>query len=159
MKKTAIVLTVVAGLITAALLVPSFAGRGHHGFWRHGHGPQGFGFGTGMRMERMIHRLDLSQEQRRQVFAVLDEARPAWRDIGFTLADYRQELRRMQPSDDNYQARLTEIADGVGRLSKRLVLLRGETRAKVDALLTAEQREQLRQMPWGHGHRFEHKSR
>jgi Spy/CpxP family protein refolding chaperone len=159
MKKTAIVLTVVTGLITATLLVPSFADRGHHGFWRHGHGPRGFGFESGMKVERMLYRLDLSQEQRQQIFAVLDEARPAMRDIGFTLADYRREFKRMQPTDDNYQARLTEIADDVSRLSKRLVLLLGETRAKVAALLTDEQREQLRQMPRGHRHGFERKSR
>jgi protein CpxP len=155
MKKTAIAVTVVAALITAVLLVPSFAGRGQHGvdgMWRHARGGGGFGLGFEHKVERLVHKLDLSQAQREQVFAVLDETRPARREIRWAFADQRRAFMQLQPTDADYQDRLTEIAGDMGKLTNRMVVLLGETRAKVAALLTEEQRQQLqnlRQERWG----------
>ena len=142
MRKKTIATTVVLGALVAALAIPTFA-RGRHEA-SHGWGG-GFGVHHGMRLERMFQHLDLSSEQREQVFAVLDEARPGMRRLRFALADQRRALQQLDPTQADYPVKLHELATEVSKLSGQMVMTFGETYAKVAALLTPEQREQLQQ--------------
>ncbi len=154
-KKTIAVVTVVA-LLTAGLAALALARGGRHGFgmsWHPG------GWGVGHRHERMLEhmagRLDLSQEQRKQVFAILDEVRPTMRELRFTFVDQRRTFSELRPTDADYETRLTELGAEVGKLASQAVVLLGETRARIAALLTEEQREQARDMFQAHQeHRF-----
>jgi Spy/CpxP family protein refolding chaperone len=137
-KKTIAVVTLLA-LITVGLAIAAFARGGHHG-------PGGFGHGHEMMLEHMVDRLDLSQAQRDQVFAVLDNVRPAMRELRFTFMNQRRAFMDLRPTDDDYQTRLTALSTEVGKLASQAVVLIGETRAKIAAFLTEEQREQARQM-------------
>jgi protein CpxP len=156
MKRKLIIGTIVLVLITGGLTVASFARGGRHGWhagW--GHGPGGFGPRAEMMVEKLADELDLSQTQRNQAFAVLDQARPAMRQARFAIADQRRALRRLNPADADYQTHLKEIADEVGKLAGQMVMLHGELHANLNALLTEEQRQQLQTLRLEHrGHRF-----
>lgn len=143
MRKTTIAVAVVVGLIVATLAIPTFArgGRGASHGWHAG----GFGARHEMRLEKMFHHLDLKAEQREQVFAVLDEARPGMRRIRFAFDDHRQAFHQLDPTQADYQEKLQSLANDISKLSNQLVMTLGETYAKVAALLTPEQREQLQQ--------------
>ena len=143
MRKRTIAATVVLGLIVAALAVPTFARGGRGAF--HGWGGGGFGQHHERRLEKMFYHLDLSTEQREQVFAVLDESRPGMRRIRFAFADHRRTFHQLDPTQADYQEKLQGIANEVSKLSGQMVMTFGETYAKVAALLTPEQREQLQQ--------------
>ena len=143
MRKKTIATTAVLGLLVAALTVPTFA-RGRHDAphaWRDG----GFGLHHEMRLEKMFEQLDLSSEQREQVFAVLDAARPSMRRLRFAFADQRQAFLQLDPTQADYPEKLQSLANEVGKLSGQMVTTFGETYAKVAVLLTPEQREQLQQ--------------
>jgi Spy/CpxP family protein refolding chaperone len=147
MQKKTIAVVAVTVLIIGAVAVAAFARGGRHGFgWYLGHGAGGFGHRSEMMLERVAHRLDLSKAQREHVFAVLDDTRPAMREIRFAFTDHRRTFSQLNPADADYQARIKEIADEAGKLASQTVVLLGEMRAKVTTLLTEEQRKQLQQM-------------
>lgn len=154
MRKKTIAITVILGLIVVALAIPSFArgGRGALHGWRGG----GFGLPHDMRLENMFHHLDLSTEQREQVFAVLDKARPDIRRLRFAFADHRRTLHQLDPTQADYREKLQGIANEVSQLSGQMVITFGEIYAKVAALLTPAQREQLQQAWHQHPRRSRH---
>lgn len=145
----------VAVVMVAAVAVVSFAREGQHGVGRHHGFKDGFGHRFERMIERMADRLDLSDQQRTEVFAVLDETRPARRDLRAALADHRQAFQELDPTADNYQTQLQGMADEIGQLASQTVMLMGQTRSKISALLTDEQRAQAKQMlqeHWGSRH-------
>jgi Spy/CpxP family protein refolding chaperone len=148
--KTIAVVTLV-GLLTAGLATLALARGGRHG---HGFGWQpgawGFGHHHESTLEHMADRLDLRQEQRQQVFAVLDKVRPSMRELRSTFAEQRRAFGNLRPTAANYHTRLTELGTEVGKLASQAVVLLGETRAEIAALLTEEQREQAQQMFQAH---------
>jgi len=82
----------------------------------------------------------LSQEQRSQVFAILDEARPVLRNLKFELKDQRRALRQLNPAAKNYQSQLNQLATKQAELKKSLIVKMGETKSKVFALLDEQQK-------------------
>ena len=147
MKKKTIAITVVLVLIIAALVIPTFARGGHGGLPGWGHaGRGGFGQHHEMRLEKMFHRLDLTKEQRDQVFAVLDDVRPSMRQMRFAFADHRRDFHRLNPMAADYQTQLQGMADEVSKLAGQMVMTFGSAYAKISALLTEEQRAQVQQM-------------
>jgi Spy/CpxP family protein refolding chaperone len=151
MRKKTIVAAVVLGLIVAALAIPTFA-RGGRGVSHGWHG-DGFGPPHEMQLEKMFHRLDLSAEQREQVFAVLDDIRPNMRRIHFAFADHRQAFHQLDPTRADYQEKLQGIASEVSKLSSQMVMTLGKAYAKVAALLTPEQLAQLQEVMQNHQRR------
>ncbi len=115
MRKKTIAIVTVAALLTAGLAALALARSGRHGF---GMGWHPGAWGVGHRYERMIEhmadRLDLSQEQRKQVFAVLDDVRPTMRELRFTFVDKRRAFGELRSTDADYQTRLTELGTEVG---------------------------------------------
>jgi Spy/CpxP family protein refolding chaperone len=67
------------------------------------------------------------------------------RRIRFAFADHRRTFHQLDPTQADYQEKLQGIANEVSKLSGQMVMTFGETYAKVAALLTPEQREQLQQ--------------
>ena len=130
----------IAVVMVAAVAVVSFARDGRHGFGRH------HGFRFERMIERLADRLDLSAQQRTEVFAVLDESRPAMRDLRAALAEHRRAFQELDPTADDYQTQLQGMADEIGQLASQTVVLMGQTRSKISALLTDEQRAQAKQI-------------
>lgn len=147
MKKRTLIVALLAVVMIAVVAVASFAKGGRHGAgWHHGPGGGGFGYRFEMMMERAAERLDLSKDQRDKVFAVVDETHPTMRQLRFAFKEQRQAFMQLDPAASNYSERLKEVAHEASQLASQAVFVFGETRAKIAALLTEEQRNQMKQM-------------
>lgn len=145
---TALVATLGGGLITAKVIAGEggYCDRGgmHKShFGGHKGGPMAFGM---HKMERLAERLDLSDEQRDKVFAILDEARPEMRDTMFELRDERKNFMQLDPQADNYAAETDRMAKLAGEKAEQMVRKMAELKARILAELNDEQRAELEQM-------------
>jgi Spy/CpxP family protein refolding chaperone len=112
-------------------------GLGWHGFGGHGPGAPG----PDMPFGRM-HGLKLSAPQRREHEKAIRKAHEA--------------LRELAHADRFDDAKAASVARDLGQAVAAATLLQARTEAQALAVLTPEQREQLRQRrqhgPWPHGH-------
>lgn len=116
-----------------ALAVPSVQAHS-------GDGPRAEMRGGGM---RMLHGLDLTQEQRDQVFKIFHEQTPAMRERMQTAREAQQALRKAALSSNFDAAQARQLADAAGKAHAEMALLRAEGLSKVIAILTPEQRAKL----------------
>jgi Spy/CpxP family protein refolding chaperone len=111
----------------------------------------------GMRGQRegahFMRGLDLTQEQRDQVFKIFHDQAPALRERAQAARDARQELRKLSlaPGFDGAKAR--QLADAAAKAQADVAVMRAESMSKVVALLTPEQRAKLEQGRERRGHR------
>jgi Spy/CpxP family protein refolding chaperone len=108
-------------------------------------GPRGPGAGKGRgdpaaRLQRMANELGLSPEQRKQVRAIYDSARPQTEANRSQLRAERQRLGDADPGDRNHTATVAAASKRIGELTAQQVQQEGELRRKVWQLLTPEQR-------------------
>lgn len=123
-------------LIAAALLPVAGAALAH--------GPHGLGFGE-RHIERMAERLELSAEQRSEIEAVLRETRPRLKELGQELREKRRALQEQARS--GYQEDVVrQQAAEIGELVEELTVLATRSGAEVYAVLTHEQRAELKTM-------------
>jgi Spy/CpxP family protein refolding chaperone len=144
MKKTlwaAVALVAVVALIPAAAQVqqqaaqrPERAGMGR------GFGPGGPG-GPG---PGIVHRLDLSDQQREQVKAIVEEQR-ASRPVG-TLLDLQKQLQTALFADTVDLAKVEELKTSIASAEATLLSARIETELKINQILTPEQRAKAREL-------------
>lgn len=127
----------VAVLVSASLVsAAAFAGgRG---------GSCGAGRGHDGGIERHIDRLDLDEKTRAEAFAILDAARPTQRELRREMRDARQELHARIQQDPVDEAAVYAQQDVLSALKNESRRLNLATMLQVRALLTPEQREQLR---------------
>jgi protein CpxP len=103
------------------------------------HGPGGFGlFGR-------LHRLDLSEAQEDKLFALTHAAAPQQRNQEKAERSAHDKLRALGGSERFDEARANAAARELGQAIANGVLLRARLESQVLAVLTPEQREQLRQ--------------
>ena len=111
-----------------------------------GHGPGGLSpmgkahGGMVQRLTRMLHQLDLSDEQREQVRTILEAARPEFRAHMEAIRSARQELRNLDPATFD-EAKVRTLARAQADRMVELAVLGQKVRAQVWAVLTPEQRE------------------
>lgn len=96
------------------------------------------------RFERMADRLDLTDEQRKSVRAMLDQSRPQMRELDDKLRANRQALRDLADSDQVDEKQLRKIAKEQGELHSQMIVQRTQMHQQIRKVLTEEQREQLR---------------
>jgi Spy/CpxP family protein refolding chaperone len=110
-----------------------------------GPGPGGGGGGGG----GALSALDLQDEQRQKIVAIHEEARSKnWGTMG-QLRSAQFKLRQMYDGDKVDAKAATEQQKEVDELRRQLQQSRIETHNQVLALLTPEQRKQVRQFgPW-----------
>ena len=129
-------LAAVLAASSLALALPAQANpMGRHG----GHEAHQMG-GHGM---RALRGLDLTQEQRDQVFKLFHAQAPALRDRMQAARGAQRELRKIARSPSFDAARARELADAAGKAHADVALMRAESMSKVIALLTPEQRAKL----------------
>lgn len=108
---------------------PSLAGgKGGHG---------------GPRLERAIDRLELDETRRAELFAVIDAARPASRDLREQIRAAHQELKTMLADPSVDEATVLAQADTVGALRTELSKHRLSTLLQVRDQLSPEEQEKL----------------
>lgn len=138
---------------------PPAAGRpapdGGHERGPRGHGPERFGFGghgpgapgPDMPFGPMmpLHGLKLTEAQQDKVFAILYAQAPQHREHDKAIRKAHEALRDLGHADKFDDAKAGAAARDLGQAVAADALLRAHTEAQVLAVLTPEQREQLRQ--------------
>ncbi len=148
MKKRNIVLsTILAGTVFSVASVGiaraeprgGCGAQGHHTSVQEGHmGHDGFG--------HKFKRLNLTEAQRDQMFEIRYAQKPAMRSKMKELHRARQALREAATAD-NYDLRQVQtLAQAQAKTLAEMIVMRTETRHKIYAILTPEQRQQLSQM-------------
>lgn len=98
--------------------------------------------------ERMLARmqriLDLTELQTQNIENVILAAQPQIEALREASRSNRQALRALDNSSPDYAERLAEVADEKGRLTSRKTQIFGNLRADIEALLTDEQRAELK---------------
>jgi len=151
----ALALATVVGVATtwADDYTPRGPGAGYGQMGQHGpmgeHGPMGWhrhgGQGRGMaRLEAAIDQLDLTDEQRTQVRSIIDGARNDFRKTADEMRANRKALRSEMQKDAVDEKAVKALADKKGALVAQMTVLRASIHNQVSAVLTPEQREQLR---------------
>ncbi len=135
--------TVIVGTITVALAGSAVAfagwGAGRHG-GRDG-GPGAFGF-----LERGMQCLNLSEEQRAKVDAIVAETRPAIAALREQLRTMRQSFRATHAPGTFDEAAIRAEWAKRAAIHTELAVKLAKARADVFAVLTPEQQQQLGQM-------------
>ena len=143
MKRRALVAAVIAVMTLGTGLVvaggPGFGGPGEYHMGRFGrrgaHGILG-------RMARVLHQLDLSDQQRTQVRAILDSARPEFQNHMQAMRNRREQLRGAQPGQLD-EAAVRAIAQQQGQEMAEMIVLGEKVRSQVYSVLTPEQKQKL----------------
>lgn len=133
--------TLLAGSLAAA--VPVLA----HGHDRHcGDGPRAGHMqrhhDPQARLEHMIERVGLSTEQRGAVRAIFARHEPEMKALRAKARESRRQLAELGPGDE---AKIQPLAEAQGKTQTELAVLRTQIRIEIDAVLTPEQRERLKQ--------------
>jgi Spy/CpxP family protein refolding chaperone len=115
-------------------------GPGWHGFGGHGPGAPG----AEMPFGRMRH-LKLSEAQQDKLFAIRHAQAPQRREHEKAIRKARESLRELGHADRFDDAKASAAARDLGQAVAAQALLQARTEAQTLAVLTPEQREQLRQ--------------
>ncbi|HEY5863435.1 MAG TPA: Spy/CpxP family protein refolding chaperone, partial [Casimicrobiaceae bacterium] len=109
----------------------------------------GYSPGGGMLGSRPLGALDLTDDQRDKIFAIQEEARS--KNFG-TMTQVRAEqykVAKMYNAEKADPKLIGEQQKKVDELRRQMIQSRVETRTQVEAVLTPEQKKQLRQYgPW-----------
>lgn len=119
---------------------PRFHQKGGHDFGRHGGDFARHGGDHGMRA------LDLSQDQKDQIFKIRHDQEQAFYDGKKALRAAHQSLRDIGRADTFDEAKAKQAADALGQAQSQLALLRAQTQSQIRAVLTPEQRQKLADM-------------
>lgn len=119
-------------------------------FMQRGHGMEG---GPGMaggpamegpwHMRGFMHGLNLTDEQRDQVFKVKYEEMPTVHEKMKALRANREALREATKAGAFDAAKVRELANAQGQLMADMIVIRAQTSSKIYALLTPEQKEKM----------------
>jgi len=139
------VLALTAGLGAQAATADDYGPRGPGAGWHHQEAGFHGGPGRGLaRLEAAIEQLNLNDEQKTKVRAVVDGARNEFRKTADEMRATRQALRAEMDKDSFDEKAVKALAEKKGALMAQMTVLRASVASQVKAVLTPEQREQLR---------------
>jgi len=92
---------------------------------------------------KMLKQLDLSDDQKTQIKGIFEASRKESRSENRMSA--RHELMRLDPSADDYDAQVSQLADQAADNARQLLVKAAETKQKISNILTEEQRAELKQ--------------
>lgn len=133
---------------TLAIVLPfsalSHAGSakdcGRHNY-KHGHtSNHGGNFGESGAV-RHLKTLNLTQDQQDKIFVIVHEQAPAKYTHRKQQRETMEALRTLAQADKLDEAKAQQLTDQLGKIEKEKALSRFKTEAKINALLTPEQRE------------------
>jgi len=117
-------------------------GGGYHDRGGCGHHGGGYSHGTPM---RALGQLDLSDEQRDQIKSLFRDQRDAMRDTMDKMQDNRQALRDAVQNNAD-EEKLRSLAKKQGDLVTEMIMARSQMRAKINGVLTDEQKAELQKI-------------
>jgi Spy/CpxP family protein refolding chaperone len=119
-------------------------GMGHHGMGGWGmHRPGMLGRGL---LGRMGDELGLSADQKIQIFAIFEKARPQMKAIREQMRKAHEQLAGMDPGDPNYATAVASASKAAGEAASRLVTQTSQMRSAVWNVLTPDQRVKAKEM-------------
>ena len=95
-------------------------------------------------MLRMMERLEVSDEQREKIWAVMDKNRPAMRQQMMAMMKNRKALQAAEQAEPFDAALVRQLADEHGRIKADMIVLRAQGQQEIKALLTPEQRTRFK---------------
>lgn len=131
-----------------------------HGYKHGGHSGKGG-------MPHHFKALNLTQDQQDKVFAIMHEQAPVKYAQHKQQRETMEALRTLAQADKFDEAKAQQLSEQLGKLEKEKALSRIKTEAKINALLTPEQRQKAREFKpserGGHGMhddvRFKHNAK
>jgi Spy/CpxP family protein refolding chaperone len=122
---------------------PRGYGPGMMGGYGYGPGMMGGGFGRGSMMGP-FHALDLSDQQRSKINQIQDETRRKHWDVMGKLLDEQARMRDLFTTDKRDPAAIGKQSMKIAELRRQLLEASIDAHNRMEALLTKEQRDQLR---------------
>ena len=164
LTKTSIAIIFAGSLGIIALTAPIFAdgnkncqqGQSYMGMMNN-HGPKNKN--PEKMIERMSHKLDLSDQQREQAFTKLDEFKPQMKQAHLAIREGMQRIHEIDSDADNFTSNLDELATEQGKRVADMIKLRKTMHVEFEQILTDEQKEKFEKLKQKRGgrHHFEHK--
>jgi Spy/CpxP family protein refolding chaperone len=121
--------------------------------------PRGHGHDRLSRLERQIEDLNLDNETRTAIYAMIDQARAEQRDTRRQLREAYDTLRTLLGQDAPEEADVLAQADAIGNLQTTYRKRMLRTLLAIQAQLPPEQRTRLRQAMQEHGDRHHRRGR
>ncbi len=153
MKKSIYIISVAGLLIGSLLLIGNVSafGRGPcqgFGGLQEGHSPMmGMPFKSPMgRLFRMAEKLELSKEQRDQIWNIMDENRREMRVYMESLYEGRKEMRRIGSSATYDELEARKLAEAQGKTLAEVIYLKLQVKNRIKSILTAEQQAKFAEM-------------
>lgn len=112
----------------------------------HGEHPGGFGGAKHMGMfGRILHQLDLTDEQKHEVKSITQAAAPQFKALGEQMRALRHSDMATLPENGFDEAQAMASAQAHADVMKKMMILGARVKADIVALLTPEQRVQVRE--------------
>ena len=102
--------------------------------------------GRGFNVERMANKLNLTDGQSTQIKAIMEQSKQQMSDQYDKMQENRQQLRALMQQSPFNEAEVRKVADAQGDLKADMIVLRAQQHAKINTILTDEQRTQWEQM-------------
>jgi len=109
----------------------------------------GMGMGGGMMGGGPYHMLNLTDDQRGKINKLQDEERRKHWDTMGKIMDERARLRDLYDADKRDTQAILKVQDQINLHQRKMMELHLNTQNQIEALLTKEQRDQLRSMHRG----------
>lgn len=138
MKKATIAILAIAVLGLGAIFI--FAQK--DGMKRGGFGGK---FGEGMFL-RMAEKLNLTDEQKTQVKAILEDSKTRIKPLMESLRENHKQIENLGTDGTFNEEQVNQIANKQAETTKQLIIEKEKTKAQIFAVLTPEQRTQATQM-------------
>jgi Spy/CpxP family protein refolding chaperone len=149
MKRNSFILALVV-LGTLAFVGNDAMARGPRHGRMAGDGP-GMGFG----LIRMLDRMDLSQDQERQIAAILKSHRDEIAKVTATAAEAGSALEKAMNAPDYGEDSVKEAARTIAAQHERMILLRAKIMSEVRSVLTPDQNERIQRFAAQRSGRFQ----
>lgn len=131
-------------LAAAAQARPGGQPEGHGGRGRHG--------GPGLeQLERKVENLDLTDEKRKAIYAVIDEARGTQRDSRREIRAAHERMRELLSQEAPQEKDVLALADSIGTLETKAAKEKLRSMLRIRGMVSAEQWQQLQPRGGPHG--------
>jgi len=117
-------------------------------------GPEGFGPGHGKGLVMMLESLNLSPDQKHQVAQILKDNREQAKGLREGMKAAHENMREVMDKTPGDEAAVRKAAQGMAKAGEELAVNLGKVKAKIDAVLTPEQKAQRDAKKAEHKDRF-----
>ena len=119
-----------------------------HGYHSEHHGEHGGKYcdkhGKGNRIERMKQHLGLTDDQVKKMQDLREKYQPQKQALREKMRDTRKQLRDVMHAEQLDQREVKILANKIGDLKAEKIMLHAKKRSEMNAILTPEQRQKMR---------------